>query len=105
MRVEDMTDTDTYFLPISTMAATTQEIQGNNVLHQELCGQHHQEMLHHQNLEGLPFDGGGIRQGLLQRRQLKEMKEDFNETMTGLPMRDSSVKRTKRWEMIDTNKR
>ena len=60
------------------MAATNQEIQGNFVLHQELCGQLDQEMHQHHNLEGLPWDGGGIRQELLQRKLMKERMEFIN---------------------------
>ena len=80
----------------STMAATNKEIQGNLLLHQELCGQHDQEMHQHQNLEGLPWDGGGIRQELLQRKLMKERWSSSTTPGRSLPMGVSSVRRTKR---------
>ena len=47
----------------STMAGSTKETEGISfVLHQELSAQPFQEMCKHQDLEGLPFDGGGIGQ-------------------------------------------
>ena len=81
-RIGQVSDTTNYFQ--STMAATTQENQGKCVHHQELCGQLDQEMHQHHNLEGLPLDGGGIRQELLQRRQMKEMR-DIIKTMREMP--------------------